>query len=72
MYLSQNGNQVPVVFEMESSSDSGTNVSTSVGENKMWLYIALIIAIIAVIVCGYLLYKQYKKQQNNKVGYQLY
>jgi hypothetical protein len=67
MYLSQNGNQVPVVFAM---NDSGTSDS-GVGGNKTWLYIALLIAIIAVIVTAYLIYNQHKKNQKN-VGYQLY
>ena len=75
MYLNQNGNQVPVVFGTGDSTQSASDTdssSTVVGANKTWLYVALIIAIIAVIVSGYLLYQQHKKQNSNKVGYQLY
>ena len=78
MYLSENGKQVPVVFSSGMEKATGSDVKesfasgdTAVGENKMWLYLALIVAIIAVIVTGYLLYNHDKKQ-SNKVGYQLY
>jgi hypothetical protein len=71
MYLIQNGNKAPVSFGMDSTGESTESNGPVVGDNKMWLYIALIIAIIAVVISGYLIYQQHKKQKNT-VGYQLY
>jgi hypothetical protein len=76
MYLIENGNKKHVSFtgldvvkpphqiieKFEFQSSDG-------GSSKKWLYIALVLFVIAALVLGYLLYKHYKKPE--KFGYQL-
>ncbi len=77
MYLIENGQRrhvrfggleaekPPQVIEKFGFNSSGSSSSSS----KTWLYIALVLFILAALVIGYLLYKHNKKTE--KFGYQL-
>jgi hypothetical protein len=75
MYLIENGQRRHVRFgglEAEKPPQViekfGFNSSDS-SSSKTWLYIALVLFILAALVLGYLLYKHNKKTE--KFGYQL-
>ena len=71
MYLLQNGQRKDVTFSSPQNRMSAVSVEMfEQPKSKMWLYIALIICLIALAVSGYLLYKKYKP--TSKVGYQLF
>ena len=81
MYTEVNGQRKPITLhnkqmQLENfafAAAEGYN-TTPVGSNKGWLIAALIVSILAVIVSGYLLYKNISAEKNGKesFGYHLY
>lgn len=74
MYTLRNGNKVEVNLmmgdeEQPKTVERFTQDGEKYGSNKMWLYIALLMAVIAAVICVYYLYRSRK---SDKVGYQLY
>ena len=77
MYKIENGQNSPLSFGDAAPPPAKAPVpQITVGSNKGWLILALIISIIAVIVSGYFLYKTIKsdeaKKSKESFGYRLY
>lgn len=59
--------------QLSFSMEGYDGTAPSIGSNKKWLIAVLILAIIAVAISGYLLYKNvYGQRHDEKFGYRLY